>query len=111
MTFQPDTHPWVIQPHHVERVDVVLASPAGVNHLGLANAAGCWLHLKQSGPHARISAGEAIMLRPADIDQIIKLSWIWAQNHPGHPRGGELSDELSAGAKAAVMHFAQGASR
>ena len=109
MTYLPDLQPWTVQPHHLDGVDVALASPAGVNHLGFNNAGAQWLHLQQSGLPARITAGEAIMLRPADIDQIIKLSSGWAQANAGHPRCFELSGEISSGAKAVLMRFAQAA--
>lgn len=49
------------------------------------------------------------MLRPADIDVIITISWGWSRSNPGHPRSLELSDEISTAAKAALMHFAQAA--
>lgn len=107
MTYLPDLQPWTVQPHHLDGVDMALTSPAGVNHLGFNRAGAQWLHLQPSGPPARITAGEAIMLRPTDIDQIIKLSWSWAQSNASHPRCMELSDEVSAGAKTVLMHFAQ----
>jgi hypothetical protein len=75
MTYRPDVQPWAVQTHHFDGVDVILAGPAGVNHLGFNHADAQWLHLQQSGPPARITAGEAIMLRPADIDLIIRTSW------------------------------------
>src|SRR4051794_6418214 len=100
MTYLPDVHPWTVQPHYFDGVDVILASPAGVNHLGFNHADAQWLHLQQFGPPTRITAGEAIMLRPVDIDLIIKTSWGWTLSHVGHPRGFELSDEISAAAKA-----------
>ncbi|WP_329307665.1 hypothetical protein OG322_39535 [Streptomyces sp. NBC_01260] len=34
---------------------------------------------------------------------------IWVRNHPDDPRGYELIDEVAAGAKGIVMHFAQAA--
>lgn len=106
MGYQPDQRPWAVQPHHFDGVDVVLASPAGLNHLGFDHAGGRWFQLQQFGSPLPISAGEAIMLRPADINVIIKQSWGWAQSHAGRPRCLELSDEISAGAKAVLMHFA-----
>jgi hypothetical protein len=57
----------------------VLASPNGLNHIGLVGLSGQWMHLRRSGRHVPVSAGEAILLRPSDIDQIIQQSWIWAQ--------------------------------
>jgi len=109
MTYLPDVQPWTVQPHHFGGVDVILASPAGVNHLGFNEAGAQWLHLQQSGPPTGITAGEAIMLRPADIDFIIKKCWGWALTHSGNPRSYELCDEVSAAAKAVLMHFAQAA--
>lgn len=106
MTYLPDQRPWAVQPHHFGGMDVVLASPSGVNHLGFSRAGAQWLHLKQSGPHGRITAGEAVLLRPVDIDQIIKISWEWAGSNPGHPRCLELSDEISSAAKSVLLHFA-----
>ncbi|MET7542494.1 hypothetical protein [Streptomyces sp. NPDC005507] len=38
----------------------------------------------------------------------IRVPWR-AVNHPTHPRSDALSDELAAGAKAVVLHFAQAA--
>ncbi|MEU9671641.1 hypothetical protein AB0E25_40185 [Streptomyces bobili] len=64
-----------------------------------------WQHRQPEPLHT----GDAILLRPSDIDQIIKFSMIWVKNHPTHPRSSDLSDELAAGAKAVVLHFAQAA--
>ena len=50
-------------------------------------------------------AGDAILLRPADIDLIIKVAGMWISSHPGDPRGHELTDEVAAGAEAVVLHF------
>jgi hypothetical protein len=75
MTYLPDQQPRTVQPHHFDSVDSVLTSPVGVNHLGFNNDDAQWLHLRPSGPHGRITAGEAVMLRPADIDVIITISW------------------------------------
>ncbi|ROQ78244.1 hypothetical protein EDD95_4842 [Streptomyces sp. CEV 2-1] len=43
------------------------------------------------------------------INQIISYALIWVRNHPDDPRGYELIDEVAAGAKGIVMHFAQAA--
>ncbi|WP_331756107.1 hypothetical protein OH791_38750 (plasmid) [Streptomyces anulatus] len=50
-----------------------------------------------------------ILLRPSDVDQIIKFAMIWATRHAADPRSDALVDEVAAGAKAVVMHFAQAA--
>ncbi|SFY41618.1 hypothetical protein [Streptomyces atratus] len=61
----------------------------------------------QPGPNDL--TGDAIFLRPSDINQIISYAMIWVRNHPEDPRGFELIDEVAAGAKGIVMHFAQAA--
>ncbi|NUK10080.1 hypothetical protein HRW23_34920 [Streptomyces lunaelactis] len=47
--------------------------------------------------------------RPSDVDQIIKFAMIWATRHAADPRSDALVDEVAAGAKAVVLHFAQAA--
>ncbi|WP_302851314.1 hypothetical protein [Streptomyces lunaelactis] len=34
---------------------------------------------------------------------------IWAKNHPADSRSDDLADEVTAGTKAVVLHFAQAA--
>jgi hypothetical protein len=46
-------------------------------------------------------------MRPADIDEIIKVSGIWIVGNPDHPRAYELNDELAQGAKQALVHLAR----
>ncbi|MDJ0347609.1 hypothetical protein QMK19_41095 [Streptomyces sp. H10-C2] len=48
-----------------------------------------------------------ILLRPSDIDQIITFSMIWVKSHSTDLRSNALIDELAAGAKGVVLHFAQ----
>lgn len=49
----------------------------------------------------------AILLRPSDVDQIIKFAMIWATRDAAGPRSDALVDEVAVGAKAVVLHFAQ----
>lgn len=87
--------------------NTALVNPQGDRHLALNDEEGRFYRLWQGRAPQPLHAGEAILLRPSDIDQIIKFSMIWIMNNPGHPRCYEFGDEIAAGAKAAVMHFAK----
>ena len=55
-----------------------------------------------------IGGHDAILQRPSDIDTIIKWSLVWAAQHfSSSPRAAQLVDEVAAGAKIAVDHFAK----
>lgn len=84
----------------------LLVNPHGVRHLAFDDQAGNWVQLWQHHPNQPISAGEALLLRPSDIDMIIRLSNIWIMRNPGQ-RAAELTDELASGAKALVLHYAK----
>ncbi len=86
-----------------------LINPHGDRHLGFNEDEGRYYRLWQYKAPERLHTGEAIFLRPSDINQIISYAMIWVRNHPEDPRGYELIDEIAAGAKAIVMHFAQAA--
>lgn len=92
----PDDLPWTIS----------LINPHGDRHLGFDDHEGRFCRLWQYLPPEPLTAGEAIMLRPSDTDQIIRVAMIWALEHPGDPRGPALVDEAAAGAKAVILHFA-----
>lgn len=84
-------------------------NPHGDRHLGFNDADGRFYRLWQYRAPEPLHTGDAILLRPSDVDQIIKLSMIWAKNHATDPRSDALADEVAAGAKAVVLHFAQAA--
>ncbi|WP_199546318.1 hypothetical protein [Streptomyces sp. N35] len=104
---QPE-QPWQPRPHELP-FTTHLINPHGDRHLGFNEADGRFYRLWQDRRPEPLHAGDAILLRPSDIDQIIKLSMIWAMQHPNQPRSGDLADEVAAGAKAVVLHFAQAA--
>ncbi|MFI9455020.1 hypothetical protein [Amycolatopsis sp. NPDC052450] len=85
---------------------VALINPHGDRHLAFNGEEGRFYRLWQHQRPEPLHTGDAILLRPSDIDQIIKHCVIWITDHPGHPRSYALSDEMAAGAKAVVMHFA-----
>ncbi|MFC4034741.1 hypothetical protein ACFO3J_25205 [Streptomyces polygonati] len=86
-----------------------LINPHGDRHLSFNEEDGRFYRLWQHRAPEPLHAGKAILLRPSDIDQIIKFSMLWLERHPGSQRGSDLADEVAAGAKAAVLHFAQAA--
>lgn len=86
---------------------VAIVNPHGDRHLALNDQEGRFYRLWQHKPPQPLHAGEAILLRPSDINKIISYAIIWITNNPGNPRCYELSDEVATGAKAVVMHFAE----
>ena len=100
-----DEQPWV--PVDNDPNTVFLLNPQGTRHLSFDQRAGVWCRLWQHRQPEPLGADGAAMLRPSDIDTIIKLSNIWIMRNPAHPRAGALTDEMARGAKALVLHFAQ----
>lgn len=86
---------------------VYLVDPQGVRHLGFNDEEGRFYRLWPDREPTPLHTGEAIALRPSDIDQIVKLCFLWLRTHPGHPRCGALADEVAAGSKVIVLHFAE----
>ncbi len=98
--------PWMPGPHDTH-VDFALINPEGDRHIGFVQRDGCWYRLWQGRqPELFKHAGEAILLRPSEIGEIIKISMAWVTAHPGHPHGADLVDQIAAGAKTAVAHLA-----
>lgn len=102
----PSEHPWTPGPDDVPWA-IALINPQGDRHLALNDQEGRFYRLWQNQPPQPLHTGDAILLRPSDIDQIIKFSMLWVLNHPGDERSYALVDEIAAGAKAVVMHFAE----
>lgn len=93
----PDDIPWT----------TALLNPHGDRHLAFNDKEGRFYRLWQHQPPEPLHTADAILLRPSDIDQIIKCSMVWILKNPDQPRCYELGDEIAAGAKAAVMYFAK----
>lgn len=101
---QPE-QPWTPGPSDLP-FTTCLINPEGDRHLGFNDKEGRFYRLWQHQQPEPLHTGAAILLRPSDIDQILRLSMLWVMNHPGDPRSYDLADEAVAGAKTAVMHFA-----
>jgi hypothetical protein len=101
---QPE-QPWMPGPGDLPWT-VHLINPQGDRHLGFNEQEGRFYRLWQHREPQPLHAAQAILLRPSDIDQIIKIAMIWVMEHHGDPRSGALVDEMAAGAKSVVLHFA-----
>src|SRR2546423_15153692 len=71
----------------------------GDRHLSFVDDEGRFYRLWQHRDPEPLHTGDAILLRPVDVDQIIKAAMIWGPNHPGHPRGLGTAAEPAAGAQ------------
>ncbi|WP_194923700.1 hypothetical protein [Catenulispora pinisilvae] len=78
----------------------------GNRYLGFDTESGFWHRLWQHRGPRRLHAGKAMFLRPADVDQIIKIRCSWIAQHRGHQRTSALTDEIATGAKQLVIAFA-----
>jgi hypothetical protein len=107
-TLSQQEQPWQPGPKDLP-FTTSLINPHGDRHLGFNDEDGRFYRLWQYKSPEPLHTGQAILLRPSDVDQIIKFSMAWAMKHPTHPRSNALIDEVAAGAKAVVMHFAQAA--
>lgn len=85
---------------------ISLINPDGDRHLGFNDKEGRFYRLWQHRRPEPLRTEEAIMLRPSDIDQIIKVASMWALKHADESRSGEILFEAAVGAKAVVVHFA-----
>lgn len=88
---------------------VILINPQGDRHLTFDTAQGQWYRLWQGREPEKLTAGQAVMLRPSDVDLITRYSIIWIAGHGIDGHGGELSNELAAGIKRVVLHYASAA--
>ncbi|MFF2013928.1 hypothetical protein ACFVWY_33360 [Streptomyces sp. NPDC058195] len=86
-----------------------LINPYGDRHLGFNEDEGRFYRLWEHRRPEPLHAGDAILLRPSGIDQIIKFAVIWATRHAADPRSDALVDRVAAGARAVVLRFTQAA--
>jgi len=101
-----DEQPWMPQGTETTAT-YILSNPNGTRHLAFDYATGTWQRLWEHAEPTLVSATTAILMRPTDIDEIIKISGIWIVGNPDHPRAYELNDELAQGAKQALVHLAR----
>lgn len=102
---QPETA-WIPGPDDMPGTINLINLATGDRHLSFNDHEGRFYRLWQHHDPEPLHTGEAILLRPSDVDQIIQTALLWVHQHPGHPRGEQIGAEIAAGAKAAVVHFA-----
>lgn len=103
--WQPDAD--YITRHNLLAYRTVLVSPAGICHLAFNSLTGGWVRLLQDGSTQKVTAGEAALLRPADVDQIIKITVGWSWFMPASDnRRNEMVNDLAAGVKRLVLAMA-----
>ncbi|MEU6672454.1 hypothetical protein [Streptomyces sp. NPDC046727] len=86
MLSQPE-QPWQPGPNDVP-FTTRLISPHGDRHPGFNDADGRFHRLWQHRRPGPLHTGDTILLRPSDIDQIIKFSMLWVKNQRGGRAGG-----------------------
>ncbi|GAB1639627.1 hypothetical protein [Krasilnikovia sp. MM14-A1259] len=101
----PEEQRWM--PPHNDPKNILLINPHGTRHLSFDQRTGTWWRLWQHRPAEPVGADGAALLRPSDIDTIIKISNIWIMRNANQQRAHQLTDELARGAKALVLHYAE----
>jgi hypothetical protein len=101
--------PWLPSKPEDLPFSLTLVNPHGTRHIGLNEKTGIWHRVWQNRPPEPLHTGEAVFLRPSDVDQIIKASMMWSAKNWDKPRAGMLNDELAEGVKQLVLHYAAAA--
>jgi len=100
--------PWTPSPAQAPFA-FILANPEGDRHLAFDEETGRWLRLWQHREPEPLHTGRAVLLRPSDVDSIIKISSVWSMRNAGAERADDLIDELAEGVRQLVLHFARAA--
>jgi len=88
--------------------EMVLASPEGTRHLAFDRRQGTWLRIFQDRREQRLRASEALLLRPSDVDTIIRWTVEWCMGKGlGSDRATELVDDLANGVRVVILYFAE----
>lgn len=90
-----DEVPWRPGPGYPLPAGFMLLSPHGRRHLVFHE--GWWYRLWEHRQAAQISAGHALMLRPLNAEQIVKVSHAWMLHNSASERARALGDELAVG--------------
>lgn len=96
--------PWMPQGTETSAT-YILADPNGITHLAFDDSAGTWQRIWAHAEPTPVTATKAILMRPFDIDEIIRVSCIWITGNPDDPHAYELSNELANGAKQALTRL------
>jgi hypothetical protein len=106
MTRGEDERPWMPGPD--APWNVMLVNPQGTRHLAFDERRGTWLRIFQDHREQPLRASEAVLLRPSDVDTVIKLTMTWClREGRASDRASVLIDDLASGVKAAIEYFAE----
>lgn len=97
--------PWTPGPDHTD-LDFTLVNPEGDRHIGMSLDEGRIYRIWQHSAPEPLHWGAAVLLRPTDVDTIVRWAALWIQRNPESPHCSAVADELAAGVKAAIDHFA-----
>jgi hypothetical protein len=92
--------PWLPGPNAPWRM--ILLNPEGDRHLAFES--GQWLRVFENLTSQPLSVGEAMALRPSDIDSIIRWTVVYGRTNPG-PQADRLIDEMATGARVLVHYL------
>lgn len=81
---------------------MVLVNPEGDRHLAFES--GQWLRIFEDLRSQPLTPGEAMALRPSDIDTIIRWTVAYGRTNPGQ-QADRLVDEMAAGVRALVHYL------
>jgi hypothetical protein len=81
---------------------MVLLNPEGTRHLAFET--GQWLRIYEDMTTQPLTVGEAMALRPSDIDTIIKWTVVWSRTDRTQ-RADDLIDEMATGVRGLVHYL------
>jgi hypothetical protein len=91
--YTPDPEKFIPPPDF----DVMFLNPEGDRHLAFED--GYFYRLRADGQHQRIHAGIALLLRPSDAGQMLRIAAIYMMRLGSTERTDKLCDELVQGVK------------
>lgn len=103
---QPE-QPWIPGPGDSPWTVNLWNLATGDRHLAFDHENGRFYRLWQHRGPEELSTAEAILLRPSDIDLIIRNALWWCREHPDDPRGQTIGDDIARSSKTLVVHFAR----
>jgi hypothetical protein len=80
----------------------MLLNPEGTRHLAFEQ--GKWLRIYEDTTSKPLTVGDAMALRPSDIDTIVTWTVAWSKGNTTH-RADELIDELATGVRVLVHYL------
>lgn len=102
---QPE-QPWIPGPEDSPWTVNLWNLATGDRHLAFDHHNGRFYRLWQGCAPQELNTAEAMLLRPSDVDLIIRNALWWVRQNPDHSRAETIAAEVAGGAKALVAHYA-----